>query len=677
MPPFTFSNIVTAIIIFSIGLSVLIRDRKRFPNQGFFLFTLFFAIYFLCFGLIPIIENPILKNLQLLFGVASGFTGVAFFLYFLSEKIDKTFSSIYAIFSLASISLIIYSYFFISNNPSKFISYFIFIHGALSFFSIITGILIVKNITHSITKKERLSYFLMSTVAFSLFFLVSHSKFFVGAVYYLGNIASILYLYFLSHTLLKYRIMDFKESLGHMLVILSTVFATTAIYLSLLFWIPNNSGEYLFLNLVVGSIAVFILFNPFHSLIEGLITKLMFWQMEELKYYLIQLEKKLNYVQESEKKVGNLVMEYFKKSKRVTHSAIYLFDNEDVLIHKLSCIGEIPVSKLSISSLKNLIERFSYKKVITTSEIEQEIERLKRGWALPLGGEALETILTIMKTSFNAYCIYPIYGNKKLIGFLTINDDRIKQPFSRKEILIFSQLTEKIGNSLTNFNRFKKARERERLAVLGQMAAGLAHEIRNPLSAIKGSVQLLADDLEYSGQSEFLTIIEEEVGRLGRVVSTFLDFARTPGKLENKVSINQIVEKSLPLLNSVHSNITVLFEKSAESPEIMGDFDKIQQLIINLVINGKQACEKLKNPEIKINTKQKNNKFELHVKDNGKGIKENDLKSIFLPFYTTKNKGTGLGLSICKKIVESHGGELHVKTKPNKGTTFKAIFPLN
>jgi PAS domain S-box-containing protein len=237
-------------------------------------------------------------------------------------------------------------------------------------------------------------------------------------------------------------------------------------------------------------------------------------------------------------------------------------------------------------------------------------------------------------------------------------------------VLIFEDISREIRME----DEFRRMGE---LAAVGQLAASIAHELRNPLSSIKGAAQFLQK--EYEDQPsivEFLGIIIEEVNGLNKLTTEFLDFAR-PMQLELKpTSINKIVEKTLQLM-SVHitdNNVVVKEELSPEVPEIQADEAQLEQVLKNIIINALQAM-----PEGGVLTVETGPSTaggaHMTVSDTGIGIPPDKLERIFQPFVTTKTKGTGLGLSVVDKIVENHGGRVEVTSEVGKGSTFRVVLP--
>ncbi len=226
----------------------------------------------------------------------------------------------------------------------------------------------------------------------------------------------------------------------------------------------------------------------------------------------------------------------------------------------------------------------------------------------------------------------------------------------------------------------EQVRQNEKLAAMGQMAASVAHEIRNPLGIIKGTADVLKE--KYTAQNkkdELFDYIAAEVQRLNLLVNNFLSFAREPKLNLEKADIIAVIEKAVAAIEREEQEKMVQLNVNiADKPDIFAfDENTIQQVLFNLLINAKQAVEENGRVEVRLEIEKiKHAKFaKVIVSDNGTGIKE-DKEKIFEPFYSTKSSGSGLGLAICKQIIEKHGGWIDFETELNKGTRFYFYLPM-
>jgi PAS domain S-box-containing protein len=221
----------------------------------------------------------------------------------------------------------------------------------------------------------------------------------------------------------------------------------------------------------------------------------------------------------------------------------------------------------------------------------------------------------------------------------------------------------------------------DRLASIGELVAGIAHELNNPLTGVIGFSQLLMERGVSEDIKEDLTTISIEAQRAARIVNNLLTFARKHSPVKQSCQINSIIEDVLRLRayeEKVH-NITVIPKLITNLPEIMADYFQLQQVFLNIVINAEYFMAEARGcGTLTISTELFVKYIRISITDDGPGIPQDNLSRIFNPFFTTKEvgKGTGLGLSICHGIVSEHGGRISVRSEPGAGTTFIVELPL-
>ncbi|GAB6192692.1 two-component system sensor histidine kinase NtrB [Desulfocastanea catecholica] len=231
---------------------------------------------------------------------------------------------------------------------------------------------------------------------------------------------------------------------------------------------------------------------------------------------------------------------------------------------------------------------------------------------------------------------------------------------------------------LTTVKRLEKElRRSERLAALGKMAAGVAHELRNPLSSIKGLAVVLKSNFSHtSKEAETADILVKEVERLNRSIGELLDYAKPAQLKRERASVTEIIEKTVSLVqvDAESFGIALRLEMDDDLPQVMLDKDKMNQVFLNLFLNAIQAMED--GGELLVATEHDARRILITVRDNGVGILPENLGRVFDPYFTTKNDGTGLGLAMSAKIVEEHGGWMELSSVAGSYTEVRVILPL-
>jgi signal transduction histidine kinase len=222
----------------------------------------------------------------------------------------------------------------------------------------------------------------------------------------------------------------------------------------------------------------------------------------------------------------------------------------------------------------------------------------------------------------------------------------------------------------------EKLRQAEHLSAIGEMTAGVSHEIRNPLGIIKSSAQLMQKKMaKLDPSSSIPGIIVEESTRLDRIITDFLDFAKPKIADLRPCSLEEIIEKNIAFLSSSdeHKEIKIIREYQ-DCPDILGDPAMLYQAFLNIFLNALQAMDQ-KNGRITITTWYEPGFVYASFTDTGPGIDEEILKKIWTPFFTTKEMGTGLGLGIIKNIIQAHQGEINITTAATRGTRVEIRLP--
>lgn len=290
--------------------------------------------------------------------------------------------------------------------------------------------------------------------------------------------------------------------------------------------------------------------------------------------------------------------------------------------------------------------------------------------------------------------IYPLKVMNHISGTVFLSKKTDGTSFSSSEKELFSLLINQAAFAIEHASlyemqgdRIKKMYRTDRLATLGELAAGAAHEIRNPLTAIRSTIQYLSKDFVNDPvKNELVTELIAEVERINKIVQGLLSFARPSALNSSEVDIEQLINQTLLLISSSIQKqaIEVQFEYFTEKTTIQGDKEQLKQVFLNMMLNAIEAMSlnEPPSPRTLIISIEKgavidpdNRYLIISFEDTGKGIKEEDIENVFNPFFTTKEEGTGLGLAISYGIINRHKGEIEIKSIPGKGTCFKVKLP--
>ena len=301
------------------------------------------------------------------------------------------------------------------------------------------------------------------------------------------------------------------------------------------------------------------------------------------------------------------------------------------------------------------------------------------------------------KAPFTTVAGVPLKISGEVIGALTLQDDRPDRSFNAEDIQILQLLAPQVAIFIRNARLYQELEERiaaqrlaeerlirsAKLAAVGEMAAGVAHELNNPLTTVTGFSELILEELpEDFSQRQDMEMVLNEARRARKVVRRLLDFSRPSEILRQRVDVNVILGDVVTLVHhlAVTSQVDMRVQLWDALPEIRVDRNQIQQVLLNLVHNGIQAMPGGGEMIIKTRLETKNAKDWITVTfmDSGVGIAERDLPHIFEPFFTTKpsGEGTGLGLSVSYGIVSDHGGYIDVFSQPGRGARFTVWLPI-
>ncbi|MGA2560962.1 MAG: ATP-binding protein [Terracidiphilus sp.] len=244
----------------------------------------------------------------------------------------------------------------------------------------------------------------------------------------------------------------------------------------------------------------------------------------------------------------------------------------------------------------------------------------------------------------------------------------------------FNHMTQQLRESQKEIERMHRTQmsRAEHLATLGELATGLAHEIRNPLAGIAGVIEIIGRDLPVTSPArDMVKDVRLEINQINRILTELLETARPHPPRMMRSNLNTTVEHAVMLARQqvLSQPITIELQKASGLAEVEHDSDRIHQVLLNLLLNAVQAMDGAGNVRVEIGSKDQYAR--IMVSDTGRGISAEQFAHIWRPFYTTRGNGTGLGLSLARRIVEDHHGQISVASVVGQGSTFEVLLPFN
>jgi two-component system sensor histidine kinase HydH len=697
------SALLAAIVSFAIGSSVVLRDRRQRAYRLFAVFCFVLCLWHISTFLRSALDWDSVYFVSLMAAVFIPIASVRFFRVFLAEEhLTKGGGPVTPrpLIALAAGFLVAIGYAIAFRRHRLQHSWgFTLALGGYVLGGLYASMFVLYRKyrrTLARVEKTRIKFLLVGGIAAITLAAIDFLPKFGVPVPAFGNVLTIIYLYFISQTLFRYRLLDLTELLGRMVVIATFVLILAAIYGLLVAWIPADQSGVFFFNTLVASFVILILFDPLRTAVEGQVQKWMFREKYELKARIDALRLVLTNVIDLKEAV-RITISSLEESRRVTHAALYLVDADGGGYELHGHLGPRPVERIDAAARRPFFERINATRAAAVSMEQLEREHAARAVGPGAETETIDAIARTLDEMNAALCIPIVAAEEQVIGLLCLKDERVREAYATDEIDLFRGVAAQMAITMQNSKLYERMKERDRLAALGEMAAGLAHEIRNPLGAIKGAAQLLTPPAGDGGvpaeAREFLGIIVEEANRLNRVVSQFLDYARPYRGEPQPLDVNEVVRKSAQLMTppplpldgngEAHPPVEVHLQLGDELPRARADAEQLRQVFLNLAINGVQAMPAGGKLTISTALRKGGRRgapaqfLEVRFRDTGVGIPPAELKNLFIPFYTTKEKGTGLGLPISQRIIENHGGTIEVRSRVGVGSTFTVVLPVH
>ncbi|MDI7269093.1 MAG: ATP-binding protein [Myxococcota bacterium] len=500
----------------------------------------------------------------------------------------------------------------------------------------------------------------------------------------LGPILTLLVMYALSQALLRFRLFDLYELFGRFAVMTALALTLAGIFSALVVW--AEASHVFFLNAVAAAFVILIVFDPLRTMVEQRIGEILLRERFALEAMARDVRRRLARALSTDE-IARTVIGALEENRRFTHGSIYLLAADGLSLARRAYFGPEPASEIEVASARPLLDAIASadSEALSVHDLRREIERPGASAGGPRR-EAIDNALHIMG-DMRADLVVPIRGEARVLGLLALRDERTPEAIPDAEAKLIASIAAQAAVAAENADVYQRMKVRDRLAAVGEMAAGLAHEIRNPLGAIKAAAQIL-DDRKTVEQAEMVRVLVEETDRLNRVVTDFLDYARPRPKGTQRAGVPAVLERCIAVLKAqAGPSLTVDPVVAGSLPDVPVDAERLQQVFLNLALNAAQAVGNNGRIEITATTRRDSGatagprtsqpglKVLVRFRDYGPGMDAETAGRIFIPFFTTKPGGAGLGLAISQRIVEEAGGAIEVRSEPDRGSDFTVVLP--
>jgi len=673
----TQTSFIAALLCFALAASVLLRTQRQRDRWLFGILATNTGLWYVSMFMLGVVGRvPFWERFNLICGVLLPLSAVRFFGVLVPWETGRT-----RFLRRASVAAAVL---LLGAMLTPFYDHAVVVGGLLAyvtvFLSLALGYLYKLGLeTESHVEGARLRYIALVGGFGALFTLVEYLPYAGLDIPPVGTILILVFLYALSRSITHYRLIDLYELAGRLGVLTALAFV-----LAFILWLMRLvAGDQLFLHVVVSAFVVLILFDPVRTKVQEWISQVFFHERFELEQTILALRRSLAHILEIDE-LGEVLIDGLNASPRFTQGALYLLGPDARVFILKNHFGPKPAERVEMAPARPLLDRLSRTGAAVLENAERELEE-RRLLGDDREAETAHDIAVTMRALQASLCLGLRGESGDLYGFLAVRDDRLRDAFSREEVQLLAGLATQVAVTVENSQLYQQMKEKDRLAALGEMAAGLAHEIRNPLGSIKASAQYLSETAEQrEDRGEFLDIIVDEVDRLNRVVSSFLDYARPAHTDPEPIYVNSAVQLTLQFLRPECDSAEVELHVAMDPdlPKVRIDIEHLRQVLINLVQNAVQAMTSGGDIYVETRTQDRfrigggaRRWVQISVRDTGPGIAPGLLANLFVPFVTTKQQGTGLGLAISQRIVSETGGRIDVRSRQGVGTTFVVLLP--
>lgn len=471
-----------------------------------------------------------------------------------------------------------------------------------------------------------------------------------------------LFLYFLYFSVVRYRYFGIRELAGKLVVLISSALFLSIIYGLLVYLIGTTLILFAF-HTLVAAFLLLVLYEPVLSRLEQGTLRWLFRGRSRQRRSMGALARDL---------AGRISVEEVVRFLKRTVPQTLGLEGAEVYFYESNFFSKSGDE----NTTGKILESENLASWLHSEQGPLDLNRLRRQASDSYPGPERQRLIDLVQlvTSIPATVVIPIRHQDSVIGIWAINTGQGRE-LDRETVEVLTSLADQAALRVENARIYQRLRIQDRLATVGEMAAGLAHEIRNPLGSVKGAAEYLKDEPMPETSKEFVNIILEEAGRLNEVLRRFLDYAR-PFKTDiGEHDIAALIKRTAALILADEAAANIQIDIQVPESPVYGkvDAELFRQVIINLAKNAVEAMGKA--GRLSLIVEEISGEILVRVEDEGPGISPENLDKLFEPFYTTKSGGSGLGLAISQRICEAHGAKLLVKSTPGKGTRFTVALP--
>ncbi len=487
-----------------------------------------------------------------------------------------------------------------------------------------------------------------------------------GVTYFVA----LLYLYIAYLHLSRVRVVDLRQLFGNTLALSVIAAGLVGFFAALHLWVGESTDLFV-LNAFVASFLLLLFYDPLSRAVQDGTDRWLVGAKIALARSLDPLRSRLTQVLT----LDELLREFLRtleRTERVRSSSIFLRDDPRMGFQLAAGVGLPPGPRINLMRDPVFVEALQSGEPLLAEDLERAEADARKASTPGPPAVLLETLHNL-----DAHVVIPFRSRASLVGFWTLTHADPAEPFSNEEVRLLRELADETAISIENSKTFERIRARDRLVSLGEMAAGLAHEIRNPIATIRGALALLEDPGK-ENPDEIRRLVVEEVHRLDRVVGLFLDYARPSPSQTSPQDVAQLIERALRTGQSPTNGVRIEIEVEPGLDAVAIDGEQLERIVSNLIRNACEACADggVVRVAAQSSGTSESTGLEILVVDEGSGMDDDTLSRAFVPFFTTKDHGIGMGLALCERLARAQGGRIELRSEVGVGTRARVWIPL-